>query len=129
LVRSEDVGDLNDILKTDDLGNLTGLVDPDQENGPSNPYHGGRGSYLKILFLEFQQVLGKHPHLSDVHLEGCGPLFFFGIKFKLIQVEVGLFRHGQDAAVLEFDAQHGIGAGLDVVAEMNGHSYGGLNRV
>jgi hypothetical protein len=126
-LRREDVGDLNHIFKAEDLGNGAGFVDPDQEQGPSNPHHGGRGSYLKVLLFEFQQVLGKYPDLSDIHLERCGPLLFLGIKFKLIQVEVGLFRHAEDAAVFQFDTKHGIGAGLDVVAEMNGHSPGDLD--
>jgi len=127
LLRREDVGDLNHIFETDHLGNCVGL-DPYQEEGPPNPHHRGRGPYLKILFLELQEVLGKDPDLSQVHLEGCGPLLFLGVEFKLIQVEVGLFPHGQDAAVLEFDAERGIGAGFDVVAQKNGHSHGHLHR-
>jgi len=126
LLRREDVGDLNHIFETDHLGNCVGL-DPYQEEGPPNPHHRGRGPYLKILFLELQEVLGKDPDLSQVHLEGCGPLLFLGVEFKLIQVEVGLFPHGQDAPVLEFDAEHGICGGLDMVAQMNGQSHGGLD--
>jgi len=118
---------VNDIFKTDHFGKGQGL-DPDQKDGPSNPHDSSRSSYLKILFLEFHQVFGKYPDLSDIYLEGCGPLFFFGIKFKLIQVEIRLFRHAQNAAVLEFDAQHGISPGLNLVAEMNGNSPADLDR-
>jgi len=103
------------------------FFDPDQEQGPSNAHHGGGGPNLKVLFLELQQILGKYPDLSEVHLEGCGPRFLIGIEFKPIEVEVGLLPHGQDAAVLEFDAQHGCRVGLDMVPQLDGHSHGGLD--
>ena len=122
----EVTGDLNHILKAGYVGDT--FFDPDQKQGPSNTNHRGGGSYLKILFLEFHQVLGKDPDLSDVHSERCGPLFLVGIEFKLIQVEVGLLPHGQDTAVLEFNAQRGFRACLDVISEMNGHSGGDLDR-
>jgi len=68
LARGENIGYLNGLVKTDHLGNGSGF-DPDQEEGPSNAHHGGGGPYLKIFFLEFQQVLGEHPDLSKVHFE------------------------------------------------------------
>ncbi len=85
LVWCEDIGYVNSLIKTDDLGNCLGLY-PDQEKGASNTHHGGRGSYLKGLFLELQQVFGKYPDFSEIYLEGRGPFLFLGIKFKLIQV-------------------------------------------
>jgi hypothetical protein len=126
-VRSEDIGYLNDIFKTDHFGNGQGL-DPDQKNSPPYAHHGRWGSYFKILFFEFHQVLGKYPDLSDIHLEGCGPLFPFGIEFKLIEVQIGLFGHAQNAAVFEFDAEHRSGARLDLIAEMDSHPSADLDR-
>ena len=90
-VRGEYIGYLNSFIETDDIGNRI-RFDPDQEKGASNTHHGGGGSYLKIFLFELQQVFGKYPDFSEIHLEGCGPFLFFGIKFKLIQVEIGLSR-------------------------------------
>ena len=51
LVGCEDIGYLNSLIQTDDLGNCLGLY-PDQEKGTANAHHGGRGSYLKIFLFE-----------------------------------------------------------------------------
>ena len=121
LVRSEDVGDLNDIFKTNHLGHHSGQ-DPYEKDGPTDACHRGRGPDLKIPFFELQEVPGKYPDLANVHREGGRTILCLGIKFELRQVEVGLFSHTEYAGVVEFDAQHGTRSGLDAVAEMNRHS-------
>ena len=113
-------------FKTYDLGN--GLVhDPDHINSAADADHGCGGFYLKAPFLKFHQVLCEDLEFAYHYPEFSVSFFFFGFEIKLVQVKVGLFTHGHEAAVLERQPQPRICVGLELIMEMERHAQGHLH--